>query len=47
MEEFTITKQISRQGNQNMILIPAFLKSRLKPKTVVEVRIKVIEEVDA
>jgi antitoxin component of MazEF toxin-antitoxin module len=42
--EFTITKQISKQGNQTMILIPAFLKDRLKAKALVEVKIKVLED---
>lgn len=44
MNEFTLTKQISKQGSQNMIIIPAFLKNKLKPKTLVEVKIKVLEE---
>jgi hypothetical protein len=45
MDEYTITKQISKQGTQNIIIIPAFLRERLKPKTLVEVRIRVIDEV--
>ena len=43
MDEFTITKQISKQGNQSMIIIPSFLRAILKPKTLVEVKIKVLE----
>ena len=42
MEEYTLTKQISKQGSQNMIIIPTFLRDRLKHKTLVEVRIKVL-----
>jgi antitoxin component of MazEF toxin-antitoxin module len=42
--EYTITKQISKQGNQTMILIPAFLKDKLKPKSLVEVKIKILED---
>ena len=44
MEEFTITKQISRQGTQSMILIPALLRDKLKPKMLVEVNIRIIGE---
>ena len=43
MQEFTITKQISKQGSQNMIIIPAFLKEKLKPKMLVEVKIRIID----
>jgi len=42
MTEFTITKQISKQGSQSMIIIPAFLRDKLRPKTLVEVKIKVL-----
>ena len=44
MKEFTITKQISKQGAQTMIIIPAFLKDKLKPKSLVEVKIKILED---
>ncbi|MDP3639925.1 MAG: hypothetical protein Q8R53_01855 [Nanoarchaeota archaeon] len=43
MTEFTLTKQISKQGMQNMIIIPAFLRDKLKPKTLVEVKIKILD----
>lgn len=46
MSEYTLTKQISKQGSQSMIIIPAFLKEKLKPKTLVEVKIRVLEEND-
>lgn len=36
MKEFTLTKQISKQGMQSVIIISSFLKEQLKPKTVVE-----------
>lgn len=45
--EYTLTKQISKQGSQNMIIIPTVLKDKLKPKTLVEVRIKILEEDNA
>ncbi|MFH1053777.1 MAG: hypothetical protein V1740_05170 [Candidatus Woesearchaeota archaeon] len=44
MVEYTITKRISKQGLQNFIIIPSLLNSKLKPKTLVEVKIKVLEE---
>ncbi|MDP3734375.1 MAG: hypothetical protein Q8R37_04030 [Nanoarchaeota archaeon] len=43
MTEFTLTKQLSKQGLQHMILIPAFLRDQLQPKMLVEVKIKVLE----
>ena len=43
MKEYTLTKQISKQGNQNMIIIPAFLREKLKHKTLVEIKIKVLD----
>ena len=46
MQEFTLTKQISKQGSQHIIIIPSFLKSRLKPKTVVEIKIKILDGED-
>ena len=39
IKEFTITKQISKQGAQTMIIIPTFLRDRLKSKTLVEAKI--------
>lgn len=44
MTEITITKQISKQGNQAVIIIPKFLQEKLKPKTTVEIKIKVLED---
>lgn len=43
MEEFTLTKQISKQGSQSIIIIPTVLRNRLKPKTLVELKIRIIE----
>lgn len=44
MKEFTLTKKISKQGNQTMILIPAVLKGKLRHNSLVEVRIRVLED---
>jgi hypothetical protein len=44
MTEFTLTKQISKQGSQSMIIIPTFLKDKLRPKMLVEIKIKILED---
>ncbi len=44
MTEITLTKQISKQGNQAVIIIPKFLQEKLKPKNTVEIKIKILEE---
>ncbi|MBS3142437.1 hypothetical protein J4464_03550 [Candidatus Woesearchaeota archaeon] len=43
MHEFTLTKKISKQGMQNIIIIPAFLRDKLKHKMLVEVKIKILD----
>jgi len=43
MTEFTLTKQLSKQGSQSVLIIPTFLKDKLKHHTLVEVKIKIIE----
>ena len=43
MQEFTITKQISKQGSNSLIIIPKSLQTELMPKDLVEVRIKLIK----
>ena len=43
---FTITKRIAKHGKQNVIVIPSFLQSELKPRTIVEVRINVVREAE-
>ena len=44
IKSFTITKKIAKHGNQSVIVIPSFLQSELKPKTIVEVKINVVKE---
>jgi len=44
MQEFTLTKQISKHGKQAIIVIPKILQNQLKPHTLVEIKIKVLEE---
>lgn len=45
-KNFTITKRISKHGNQSIIVIPKFLSNELKPKTIVEVKINIIKEAE-
>jgi hypothetical protein len=44
MNEFTLTKQISKQGPQAVIIIPSFLREKLRPKMLVEIKIKILDE---
>jgi len=43
---YTITKKIAKHGNQAVIVIPGFLSKELKPKTIVEVKINIVEGVE-
>ncbi|OYT40587.1 hypothetical protein B6U80_02610 [Candidatus Pacearchaeota archaeon ex4484_26] len=43
-KNFTITKKVAKHGNQAVIVIPSFLQQELKPRSIVEVKIKVIKE---
>ena len=41
---FTLTKRISKHGNQAIIVIPRILQDELKPKTIVEIKINILRE---
>lgn len=41
--EFSITKKIARHGSQAIIIIPKILETQLKPGTIVELKINVID----
>ena len=43
---YTITKKIAKHGNQSVVVIPSFLNQELKPKTVVEIKLKVVKEAE-
>lgn len=43
-KEYTIRKKIASQGENSIIVIPKLLREELKPKTIVELHIKVLEE---
>ncbi len=42
-KQFTITKRIAKHGKQAVIIIPTLLKDKLKPGTLAEVTIEVID----
>lgn len=46
MRSFTITKKIAKHGNQAIIVIPQLLKPNLKPGTVAQIRIDIIQEAE-
>jgi hypothetical protein len=43
--EFTLRKKIASQGDNSIIVIPKLLREELKPKTIVELKIKILEEI--
>ena len=43
-KEFTIRKKIAKHGKNTIIVIPKLLQQDLKPKTIVELNIKILEE---
>ena len=45
-KRFTITKKIAKHGHQAIIVIPRLLEKHLKPGTVTELTINVLEEVE-
>ena len=42
-KQFTITKKIAKHGNQAVIIIPRVLESVLKPQTLVEIKIEILD----
>lgn len=43
-KKFTITKKIAKHGSQAIIVIPRILENQLKPGTIAEIQISVLEE---
>ena len=43
-KSFTITKKVAKHGTPSVIVIPTFLQSELRPKTIVEVKINLLKE---
>jgi len=46
MANFIITKKIAKHGNQAIIVIPKVLQNKLKPGTIAQINIDVLEEVE-
>lgn len=44
-KQFSIRKKIAKHGCNSIIVIPKLLQNELKPKTIVDIKIKVIKEV--
>jgi len=44
MQTLTITKQIAKQGSQSIIVLPKVFENILKPRDLVEVKIKLIQK---
>jgi hypothetical protein len=42
-EKFTIIKRIAKHGTQSIIVVPRILEDRLKPGTVTQVTIEIID----
>jgi len=45
-KSYTITKKIAKHGSQTIIIIPRVLEDYLKPGTVAEININVLEEAE-
>ena len=45
-KKFIITKKIAKHGNQSVIVIPRVLQNKLKPGTIAQLTIDIIEEVE-
>lgn len=42
-KKYTITKKIAKHGTQSIIVIPRILEENLKPGTIAEITINVLE----
>jgi hypothetical protein len=45
-KKYTIVKKIAKHGSQAIIVIPRILEEKLKPGTIAQVTIDVLEEKD-
>ena len=43
-KQFNIRKKIAKHGTNSIIVIPKLLQGELKPKMIVDIEIKVVEE---
>ncbi len=42
--KFTITKKIAKHGKQAIIVVPTLLQEQLRPGTIVQLTIDILEE---
>lgn len=45
-KKFTITKRIAKHGNQSIIVVPRMLEQHLKPGTITQVTIEILEQME-
>lgn len=45
-KKYTITKRIAKHGSQSIIVIPRLLEKDLKPGTVAQITIDVLEDIN-
>ncbi len=45
-KQFTITKRIAKHGKQAIIVIPRLIEEHLKPGTIVELKIEILQETE-
>jgi hypothetical protein len=45
MKSFTLTKRIAKHGQQSIIVIPKLIEEHLKPGTIVEIKIDVLDTI--
>lgn len=45
-KQFKITKKIAKHGNQSIIVIPRILEASLKPGTIVQLDINILNQED-
>lgn len=45
-KKFVITKKIAKHGSQAIIVIPRMLEKQLKPGTIAQVTLDILEEVE-
>lgn len=43
-KKYTIVKKVAKHGSQAIIVVPRILESQLKPGTIVQLTINVLEE---
>ena len=43
-KQFVITKRIAKHGSQAIIVVPRVLEDRLKPGTIAQITIEILEE---